>query len=48
MLSYQGKEIQWCHGRIKSMTVRYDDGVEEDLERSDEWSWTKPVDAAEE
>ena len=30
------------------MTVRYDDGVDEDLEPSDEWSWAKPVDAAEE
>ena len=23
MLSYQGKEIKQCHGRIKSLTVRY-------------------------
>ena len=30
------------------MTVRYDDGVDDDLEASDEWSWPKPVDAAEE
>ena len=35
-------------GRIKSMIGRYDDGVDNDLEPSDEWSWTKPVDAAEE
>ena len=27
---------------------RYDDGVDDDLEPSVEWSWTKPVDAAEE
>ena len=30
------------------MTVIYDDGVDDDLEPRDEWSWTKPLDAAEE
>ena len=48
LVPYQGKEIKWCHGRIKSMTGRYDDRVDDGLEPSAEWSWTKPVDAAEE
>ena len=37
------EESAWCHGRIKCVVVRYDDGLEDDLEAGDEFSLTKPA-----
>ena len=41
----QGEETEsaWCHGRIKYVVVRYDDGLE-DEDVGDEFTLTKPQD----
>ena len=37
-------ESAGCHGRIKCVVVRYDDGLEDDLDVGDEFTLTKPQD----